>query len=832
MKYKKNRKIIISSLLAFSLVVSMIFPLSFSSVFAAETSVIPSDETNSDVLSSQTAVFEEENKETLEYCDQNDIDYSDDTFVVWTKDKLDFEDYNGVVVSQTQFGDEWMTVLKTEGGKELLESMTQAQQSATDESDATDEDSIIVEPNLVIDAQFVPNDPGVKNKNLYYYEANNIDVYSAWDILPSSGTKVKVGVVDTGVNPNHEELKGIVDTASSRTIQNGKVTKKISDRDPESYHGTAVCGVIAARSNNGIGTAGIASGKNNSIVSLVVCSAGSTESFLASDIALSIKHLTDSGCKVINLSVGDGTPGMYNKIDKTEKTALDYASGKGVAVVASAGNEGSTGLTYPSDYPSVISVISTSSMADRSNFSSYGVNKDIATFGQNILVPAESGKTMKKMSGTSFSAPAITGVIALMQYKAANKLTIRQIKNILYSSTNNGAFSNDLGFGVIKVGAAVKNTDYVVKYNIAPTGIKTNRTSVSVALGSSTTVESAITPAYTKNPGLTYKSANEKIFKVNSNGGITPVAAGKANLTVSSTAKPSIKKTIPVTVYKPTFAELKVKSKIGTGKDSGKVILSWNNVANDATYKIYGSTDNKKFSFITSTKKLTATVKLGYGKSYFYVVPTKGDKTGIKSDSVGFSLNTSLKIYPKDAGTKTQGILWQTVNGADGYQIVKYDPKQKKDVHVKYVSAKANSTTTPGRTGTYVAYRVRPYRNFIGKKTFASYSVRKSMTPTPKKPVSVKYKYSGHKVNIHVKPMKDSTGVAVYRAVSNKKTQFGKYSFYKKVQTHGKTSEIIIKDHSKRSKTYVSYKVYSYKKAGKKEYLSHSFFTTSNIKVK
>ena len=243
-------------------------------------------------------------------------------------------------------------------------------------------------------------------------------------------------------------------------------------------------------------------------------------------------------------------------------------------------------------------------MADRSNFSSYGVNKDIATFGQHILVPAASGKTMKTMSGTSFSAPAITGVIALMQYKAANKLTIRQIKNILYSSTNNGAFSNDLGFGVIKVGAAVKNTDYVVKYNIAPTGIKTNRTSVSVALGSSTTVESAITPAYTKNPGLTYKSANEKIFKVNSNGGITPVAAGKANLTVSSTAKPSIKKTIPVTVYKPTFAELKVKSKIGTGKDSGKVILSWNNVANDATYKIYGSTDNKKFSFIFNQKCL------------------------------------------------------------------------------------------------------------------------------------------------------------------------------------------------------------------------------------
>ena len=138
-----------------------------------------------------------------------------------------------------------------------------------------------------------------------------------------------VCVIDTGVEAGHPDLTGNVingkDFVNNDTIPND-----------DNGHGTHVAGVIAAKTNNGKGIAGISNGKVVGVKVLTAQGWGTND-----DIAQGILYCADnSAVKVINLSLGGpSSAAVYN--------ALDYAiNAKGKLVIAAAGNAGTDDPTY------------------------------------------------------------------------------------------------------------------------------------------------------------------------------------------------------------------------------------------------------------------------------------------------------------------------------------------------------------------------------------------------------------------------------------------------------------------------------------------------------
>ncbi|MDP2727673.1 MAG: S8 family serine peptidase, partial [Dehalococcoidia bacterium] len=175
--------------------------------------------------------------------------------------------------------------------------------------------------NHIRQATFTPNDTFYGNQ----WDLSKINAPSAWDITTGS-SNIIVAVVDTGIDTSHPDLpqnliRGadyIVDPTGSTPVSG----------DPEG-HGTHVSGIIAARMNNGTGVAGVAPG--TSLMAVRVLDAkGEGNTYTT---ALGITYAADHGAKIINLSLSG-----FDR-DSFEEQAVNYAYGKGVLVVAAAGNE-------------------------------------------------------------------------------------------------------------------------------------------------------------------------------------------------------------------------------------------------------------------------------------------------------------------------------------------------------------------------------------------------------------------------------------------------------------------------------------------------------------
>ncbi|MCW2971970.1 MAG: peptidase and in, kexin, sedolisin [Thermoleophilia bacterium] len=238
----------------------------------------------------------------------------------------------------------------------------------------------------------------------------DIDGNEAWAKTTGSGTIV--AVIDTGVDPNHPDLKGRVlpgkDFSGSDT---GATYDAVG-------HGTAVASIIAG---GGVGMAGVA--PDARILPLKVYD-DSEVGFQMAGYLQAIRYAADNGAKVINISLGCG--GLAACYSQPELDALAYAASKGVLVVAAAGNGDASGRgmnndspstpDYPSDYdlPNIVSVTASTRLGSWSTWSNYGpVNVDLAAPGEGILV-ATPGGGYKTADGTSFSAPYVTGAAALV----------------------------------------------------------------------------------------------------------------------------------------------------------------------------------------------------------------------------------------------------------------------------------------------------------------------------------------------------------------------------------------------------------------------------------
>ncbi len=285
------------------------------------------------------------------------------------------------------------------------------------------------QPNYVYTQSKTFNDPGIP----YQWYLDKIGVPSAWDITTGSSA-VRVAVLDSGIDLTHPEFDGKI-YAQIDTANNDNYAYDIVDG-----HGTHVSGIIAATANNSGGIAGIAPSVQLIEVDVFIGEYAST-----SDIIDGIEFASDHGADIINMSLGG-----YGENDVLE-TALNNAVNSGIVCVAAAGNDNTNEHSFPSDFPSVISVIATDQNDNKASFSNYGAAKDISAPGVDILSTFPSGYAYA--DGTSMAAPVVSGVVALM-LSANPDLTVTEVKNILYNTAVDlGPAGKDDTFGNGRINA-------------------------------------------------------------------------------------------------------------------------------------------------------------------------------------------------------------------------------------------------------------------------------------------------------------------------------------------------------------------------------------------
>ncbi|MGZ8421164.1 MAG: S8 family peptidase, partial [Allosphingosinicella sp.] len=262
----------------------------------------------------------------------------------------------------------------------------------------------------------------------------------------ATGRGVKIGIVDSGINPNLPEFAGKIDPASRDVA----ASRGIVDQEG---HGTAVA-AIAAAARDGVGTMGVAF--DSTILSFNTsdptdCDEEDGCNHSDPDIAEAIDLARQNGAKVINISLGGADPsGAVN-------SAIARAAAAGILVVLSAGNSGDeSGGENPEGFALSASaagnVIIAGAMepsrliADFSNKAGTGASRYLTAIGVDIRAPDHTGRTFL-WSGTSFSAPVISGAAALLASAFPN-LTGQQIMEILLGSADDaGAAGTDSIFG-------------------------------------------------------------------------------------------------------------------------------------------------------------------------------------------------------------------------------------------------------------------------------------------------------------------------------------------------------------------------------------------------
>jgi hypothetical protein len=220
------------------------------------------------------------------------------------------------------------------------------------------------------------------------------DVYGSVD--PSRSAVV--AVLDTGVDAAHPDLAGQL-VAGTSFVTGADAT------DDANGHGTAMAGIVAAATDNGIGIAGIGFDGVKVMPVTVLDADGLGQD---SDIIEGIVWAVDHGADVVNLSFSN--PGYSAAL----QAAVDYAWARDVVVVAATGNDGSSAPTYPAGDRGVVGVSNTDRSDELHPTSNHGAVTFLGAPGTGITTLRAGGGTMT-VTGTSASAAEVSAAAALLR---------------------------------------------------------------------------------------------------------------------------------------------------------------------------------------------------------------------------------------------------------------------------------------------------------------------------------------------------------------------------------------------------------------------------------
>lgn len=331
--------------------------------------------------------------------------------------------------------------------------------------------------------------------NLY-----RIGLEKAWKI--SVGDGIKVGVIDTGIDFNHEDLKGNMWINNDEDLNNnGSFEPWFNDeqrngvngdfdgldndgngladdvigydfvdqsffnigdasvRDPlpfdEQGHGTQCAGIIAASANNNKGGTGIA--PKSKLVSLRAFDAsGNGEE---DDIAAAIVYAALNGVHVLSMSFGDIVESPL------VRDAVRFAYESGTVLCSSSGNDNQQATRllrrFPASYGEVIAVGAVTDKNSAASFSSYGSYLGLSAPGVGIITTKPNNQYNYAFQGTSAAAPHVAAVAALL-LSANSSLTPEDIKGILFSTCDDlgtQGWDERFGAGVLNAGSALENVN-------------------------------------------------------------------------------------------------------------------------------------------------------------------------------------------------------------------------------------------------------------------------------------------------------------------------------------------------------------------------------------
>lgn len=338
-----------------------------------------------------------------------------------------------------------------------------------------------VEANSVFRlSEQIPNDPqfsnlyGLKNPSSTDGVRKDIGATFAWQ--KSTGSKdVLVGVIDTGIDYQHEDLAenywtnpgetGLDDNGEDKQTNgvdddnNGYVDDwrgwdfANNDNDPmdDHSHGTHCAGTIGAKGNNGVGVVGV--NWDVSLVGIKIFSAGGSTSVDA--IVAGIDYATSIGVDLTSNSWGGGSP------SQAIREAIERANSKGILFVAAAGNSSSDNDSvgnYPSNYPidNIIAVASTDRNDNLSSFSSYGLESvDVAAPGSNIYSTIPNNGYGYK-SGTSMATPHVAGLVALIKSRFPDADYLDHKNRVLTTASRVPSVINFVKYGRINADASME----------------------------------------------------------------------------------------------------------------------------------------------------------------------------------------------------------------------------------------------------------------------------------------------------------------------------------------------------------------------------------------
>ncbi|MFF7373517.1 type VII secretion-associated serine protease mycosin [Streptomyces tricolor] len=282
----------------------------------------------------------------------------------------------------------------------------------------------------------------------------------------SKGKNVRVAVIDTGVDTANPQLTRAVDASLGANFLPPKDKKgEPIDRGNSKGttdtvgHGTRVAGIIAARPMKGTGFVGLAPE-----ATIIPIKQNDAEGHgTAATLARAIRHAIDKKADVINISQ-DTANAMPP--DEDLHRAVDEALAAGIVVVASAGNDGLGGnvkKTYPASYDGVLAVAASDRNNERAAFSQSGDFVGVAAPGVDMISTVPKGGHCPD-NGTSFSAPYVAGVAALIKAKH-DDWTPRQIVAQIEQTAERSIAGHDrlVGWGVVDPVRALTEDDHPIE---------------------------------------------------------------------------------------------------------------------------------------------------------------------------------------------------------------------------------------------------------------------------------------------------------------------------------------------------------------------------------
>jgi len=290
-----------------------------------------------------------------------------------------------------------------------------------------------------------------------------LQIPDAW--ATTTGKGVTVAVLDTGVDTGHVDLTGQVTTGPDLVGGDAR------PGDPFwGVHGTAMASAVAAHGHGAGGRDGVIGvapaakilsvrvvwDDNDPIRRLSPAARTDAGARAGNSVADGIRYAVDHGAGVINMSLGEATESS-SRMAETD-AAVRYAIAHGVVLVASAGNgaETSNQTEFPAAYPGVIAVAAIDRSGHRASFSTHDWATSVAAPGVGV-VAAQAGGGYLVGDGTSPAAALVSGVAALIRSRYPG-LTPAQVRTVLErtASRPSGAYTEELGWGVVQAGAALK----------------------------------------------------------------------------------------------------------------------------------------------------------------------------------------------------------------------------------------------------------------------------------------------------------------------------------------------------------------------------------------